>query len=117
MRVKKQINVEIGERIKGARENCKMTQEQFAEQVEVSPQFVSDMERGVVGISLQTLRKTCTVLRVSSDDLLFGKGSENDTAPIAELCRNLSEEEYQHLLTIIKAFHAAIQSERLRKHP
>ena len=38
MREKKEINVQIGERIKLARENAKLTQEQFAERIDVSPQ-------------------------------------------------------------------------------
>ena len=48
MREKKEINVQIGEQIKLARENAKLTQEQFAERIDVSPQYVSDLERGVV---------------------------------------------------------------------
>lgn len=110
MRMKKQINVEIGERIKISREKARMTQEQFAERIEVSPQFVSDLERGVVGISLQTLKKTCIVLGVSSDDLLFGTQSDNRGLQITELCRNLTADQFCHLMTIIKAYHAALQS-------
>ena len=80
MRVKKQINIEIGEQVKIARENLKMTQEQFAERIEVSPQYISDLERGVVGISIPTLKRACTVLGVSSDWILFGIKSQNRSA-------------------------------------
>lgn len=45
MRVKKEINIQIGERIKAARELCGYTQEQLAEAIEVSPQYISDLER------------------------------------------------------------------------
>lgn len=110
MRVKKQINIEIGERIKSAREAAGMTQEQFAEQIDVSPQFVSDLERGVVGISIQTLKKVCTVLLVSSDELLFGAGTANRAALIQERCQDLTEEQYLHLMTIITAYTAALRS-------
>ncbi len=47
MRVKKEINIQIGEQIKKAREKALLTQEQFAERVDVSPQYVSDLERGL----------------------------------------------------------------------
>ena len=50
MREKKAINIEIGERVKAAREQADITQEQLAERIDVSTQYVSDLERGVVGI-------------------------------------------------------------------
>ena len=49
MREKKEINIRIGEQVKRVREQAGWTQEQLAEQVDVSPQYVSDLERGVVG--------------------------------------------------------------------
>ena len=52
MREKKEINIQIGEQVRIAREQAKLTQEQFAERIEVSPQYISDLERGVVGISI-----------------------------------------------------------------
>ena len=55
MREKKEINIQIGERVKSAREQAKLTQEQLAERIEVSTQYVSDLERGVVGISIPTI--------------------------------------------------------------
>lgn len=110
MRVKKQINIEIGERIKTAREAARLTQEVFSEKIEVSPQFVSDLERGVVGISLQTLKKACVILGVSSDELLFGTRRENRAMVLEELCRNLTEDQFLHLLTIITAYNAALRT-------
>ena len=50
-----------------------MTQEQLAERIDVSPQYISDLERVVVGTSLTTLKKVCTTLGVSSDRILFGR--------------------------------------------
>lgn len=51
---KKEINVEIGRRIKLAREKIGYTQEKFAEKIDRSVQYVSDLERGKVGASIQT---------------------------------------------------------------
>ena len=42
MREKKEINIQVGEQIKAAREQAKMTQEILAERIEVSPQYVSN---------------------------------------------------------------------------
>lgn len=76
MRAKKEINIQIGARIKLAREKKGLTQEQFAEVIDKTPQFVSDLERGVSGISLETLRVLCMALNISSDSILF-EGNEN----------------------------------------
>ncbi len=101
MREKKQVNVEIGERTKKAREQIKMTQEKLAEKVNVSPQYISDLERGVVGISIPTLKSICIVLGVTSDSLLFGKFQENDTSRITDCCRRLSEEQFRAVEDVV----------------
>ena len=100
MRTKKEINMEVGARVKAARESREVTQERLAELVDVSPQYVSDMERGVVGLSLTTLKRVCTVLGVSSDTLLFGQVPEGRLTRLEELCRSLSEEQFQLLTGI-----------------
>ena len=50
MREKKEINIQIGEQVKKAREQASLTQEQLAEQIEVSPQYVSDLELSLIHI-------------------------------------------------------------------
>ena len=99
MRVKKQINIEIGEQIKYAREAAKYTQEQLAEHLDVSPQYVSDLERGVVGISISTLKRACIVLNVASDQILFGSNSDIGSV-FAHKCSNLTSKQIDLLLDI-----------------
>lgn len=109
MRIKKQINIEIGEQIKQAREQAKLTQEQFAEKIDVSPQYISDLERGVVGISISTLKKACIALGVSSDQLLFGTRPENRTAEIYEKSKTLSDDQFAILSEITGKFVEAVE--------
>ena len=104
MRVKKDINVEIGGRARQAREQANMTQERLAERLECSPQFISDMERGVVGISLSTLKKLCLTLGVSSDSILFGTESETALDALADRCRVLSKEQFSILTEIVEKY-------------
>ena len=108
MREKKQINIEIGEQIKLARENAKITQEVLAEQVDVSPQYVSDLERGVVGVSIATLKKICTALRVSSDQLLFGTASNSYHLFFSAKCEQLNTSQFTLLCEIIDRFIDAV---------
>ena len=108
MRVKKEINIQIGEQIKTAREQAKLTQEQLSERVEVSPQYISDLERGVVGISIPTLKRVCTTLGVSSDQILFGTATKNRAAAINDLCKSLTEEQFVILADVVGKFVEAI---------
>ena len=63
----KELNKQIGERCRKAREVAGYTQEQLAEQVGVSTQFLSDAERGVTGMSVTTIIKICSILNISTD--------------------------------------------------
>lgn len=115
MREKKEVNIQIGEQVRIAREQAKLTQEALAEKIEVSPQYVSDLERGVVGISIPTLKRACVALGVSSDQILFGAVSENRNAAIEKRCANLSDKDFAALLDIVDVFSAAIENARSDK--
>ena len=112
MREKKEINIQIGEQIKLAREHAKLTQEQFAERIDVSPQYVSDLERGVVGASVSTLKRICLMLGISADQILFANAPTDNAVVLAEKCRPLSDVQFDLLLQIIERFVAAIHEER-----
>lgn len=109
---KKEMNVEIGKRIRTARDKAHVTQEALAEYVEVSPQFVSDLERGVVGVSVETLRKICTTLCVSSDKILFGNEFESCFTAVLDKCKDLSQEQVAILCEIIDNYVKAVKTEK-----
>ncbi len=52
----------IGSRIKAKRKAIGKTQEQLAEKLSVSVGYISQLERGVTKISLDTLSEICTAL-------------------------------------------------------
>lgn len=65
-------SIAMGKRIQQSRKAAKLTQMSFAEKIDVSTQYISDLERGVVGCSVATLIKICDILEVSSDFILWG---------------------------------------------
>lgn len=87
---KKFLNTTIGNRIKLARENMGLTQEELAEKINRSTQFISTIERGVAGASLETIISLCEVLNVSSEWLLCGKRAVPDSEKIAVKISSLS---------------------------
>lgn len=110
MQEKKQINIEIGARIKDEREKAGLTQEKFSELIGLGPKSVSAFERGTVGISFTTLKKICQVLSVSSDQILFGQReeNENDLSELSRRLERLSPRQYaiaeEIVLKLLEAF-------------
>ena len=69
---------EIGRRVRLRRDLFGLSREQLAEKIEVSYQFIGDIEYGNRGMSLETLYKMSQVLEISADYFLAGKNCEED---------------------------------------
>ena len=65
--MKKKYDSSIGMRIREKREMLGYSREYVAEQAEMSPSFLSDVELGTKGFSASTLMKLCKVLGLSAD--------------------------------------------------
>ena len=110
VREKKEINVKIGNQIRIAREAAGLTQDRFAEMVSLATKNVSDIERGVVGISVGTLVRICETLSISSDSILFGETSGNDAHSISDRLSNLPPEQFEIAADIINKLFEAFAS-------
>ena len=64
---------EIGRRVRLRREHLGLSREQLAEKIDVSNQFIADIEYGNRGMSLETLYKMSKILKTSADYFLAGK--------------------------------------------
>lgn len=91
---KKDINIEVGARIKRAREAAGLTQDRFAELIGMGTKNVSAIERGAVGVSLLSLQKICQILSISSDDILFERKPENAVQTLASRLGRLSAKRF-----------------------
>lgn len=105
---KKEINIVIGANIKKARERAGMTQEQLSECIGMGVKNLSAVERGSVGISLTSLKKVCSILHVSSDELIFGNQELNDISAMCSRLERLTPAQFgiveDVLLKIMDAF-------------
>ena len=61
----------LEKRIREKREMLGYSREYVAEQAEMSPSFLSDVELGIKGFSASTLMKLCKVLGLSADYILL----------------------------------------------
>ena len=67
---------EVGRRLRDIRCKMNLTQERFAEMLDISTQLYKKMESGENNISLSTLQKMKKKLYFSTDYLLFGEKEE-----------------------------------------
>ena len=97
----------IGKRIKSAREKKGLTQEQLAEQVNLSPMHISVIERGNKLPRLETLIKIANVLDVSADILLqdvVNNQIKLHTSEASNLIAQLSREDQRRVLAALHSF-------------
>ena len=95
----------IGERLKKARKNNSLTQEQLAEQLDVSVPFLSRVERGDVKINLTRLDQLCDILNISLSYILTGTGSNSENYLIEDfsnLLKNCPSEKVKLIYDIAK---------------
>ena len=95
----------VGSRIKTARENKKLTQEELAAMVDLSPTHISVIERGVKSPKLETFVRIANALGVSADYLLVDV-VENSTKGIScelyDYVSNLSKKEREKVLAVVR---------------
>lgn len=95
---------QVGKRLRRFRSQTKLTREQFAEQVGISPQFLAEIENGKKGMSAETLFKICTRFDLSADYILLGKSSTAQLSnPIQAALDNFSDPYVELTEEIIKA--------------
>ena len=83
MQGKKPLNIAIGRRIQQSREQAGLTQEELAERIDRSTQFISTIERGLAGPSLETVIHLCEVLGTSTEWILRGRALLPDSNLLA----------------------------------
>ena len=83
----------IGERLKKARLEKNLTQEQLAEQIDVSIAFLSRVERGSSHINLKRLTQICNILGISEGLILNGASEDSSDYLNADFKEILENEE------------------------
>ncbi len=106
--MKKMLDIQIGQRVRTKREQKKMSREKLAECIDVSPQFLAQIELGRRGMSSATLFKICNALSSSADYILLGKDRENDLSSFYEMLSNLDPKYLIYAEDLLKTFILAV---------
>lgn len=86
-----ELALSIGKRMATRRKELGLTQSEMAEKCGLSFQFYACIERGIKGISADSIVKICDGLRISADYLLTGKMQETEHQGISKMLEELSE--------------------------
>ena len=95
----------IGSRIKQARLAKNMTQEDLADQIDISVAFLSRVERGNSHINLKRLNQLCGLLDVSEGYLLNGASSSSENyldKEFTDLIKSVSPEKQKLIYNVAK---------------
>lgn len=95
---------EVGGRIRKQREYMGYTREHFAELLDITPKFCSDIELGVKGMSVPTLCKISKILRLTTDYILFGTMEQVSDDALLLLLRGCSTSERSYAEQLLKTF-------------
>ena len=79
----------IGNNLRRYRLEFKLTQEEFAEKAGISTPFLANVERGIKGLGITTLRDICSSLDISADYLLFDDTTSGHIKNIEMLLKNI----------------------------
>lgn len=99
---------EMGQRLLARRKQLRLTQEEVAEQADLTTQTISTAETGRKALRPENMVKLCCALEISADYLLFGEVSSGDHSILSSRVSQLSPEQYRHLEDIIDSYIAAV---------
>lgn len=87
--------IEIGNRIRVKRKELKLTQEKLSEIIDVSPSYVSEIERGCSISSLTTISKIAQALDLNLDFLVFGMNENNLNLAFGEILKTIPQKNHR----------------------
>ena len=94
----------IGRRIQKIRKQKGLTQEQLAERVNISPHYLSALERGVYNIKLDLLVDILNVLNCSADEVfqdVVDSSSKIKASQLSEKLKGLPLQEQRKILEVV----------------
>ena len=101
----------IGKRIRERRQELKLTQENLARALGLTPQHISGIEQDKRSPSLSSLAKLAEELGITVDYLVTGKeGVIVDTIPAIKADKKLSLESKKALVTLVQELYSVRES-------
>ena len=100
--MRKASTIKIGKKLQAIRNSNGYTQEKLAEQIDVSPSYISEIERGSSICSLQVLVDIADVLHLNLDSLVNGINENNIDSSFTEILNDIPKRYHDLYITICK---------------
>ena len=96
-----ELLIGLGKRVAMRRKQLNLTQEQVAEELDVSVQMISNLECGRKAVRLTNLIKLSKLLKISCDYLLTGENVRGDFKDLSSQIALLTDEDYNLIKLIV----------------
>lgn len=109
-----QNKLQIGERIRLLRKAKGLTQAEFSESINISVNFLSEVETGKKSLSVENLQNLCRIHEISADYILFGhseQSTEESEMIISEL-NTMPKKCYPYILEYLRSVKKMILNEK-----
>ena len=93
----------IGKRIKEKRNKLGMTQEKLSELINVSPSYISEIQRGTSICSLAVLVNIAEILELNLDNLINGINENNVDVSFSEILKGIPKKNQKLYIDICKS--------------
>lgn len=104
--------IQIGKRILDRRKQLDWTQEELAENADVTSQTISTAELGKKALRPENIIRISIALGVSTDYILRGIVTEADYDVLNQKYSVLTPRQYRHLEDIVDSYIAAVRDEQ-----
>ncbi|MGN0481162.1 MAG: helix-turn-helix domain-containing protein [Lachnospiraceae bacterium] len=98
------IRIAIGKRIRAFRVSHNYTQSEFSESIDISVNFLSEIENGKKGFSAETLYRLCRTYNVSADYFLLNEINNCPATSIIDIINSYSDEQLDNLVDYITSY-------------
>ena len=99
----------LGKRIKALRTRLHLTQDQLSERARITPQYLSNIERGKENPTLDMLIRLAEALKVDAWEMFLSDSEAPDAQALRKkIDRLLQEADRDRLRLILKLLHAAL---------
>ena len=104
----------VGERIQKQRQSLGISQEELAERIDRATKYCSDIERGICGMSIETMLAFSEHLNMSLDYMMYGIEPEThpvpvERIPLQQMLAECSDHQYTYALRLMETFLAATE--------
>ena len=91
----------LGQNVKDIRKSLNLTQEEFAEKLNLNPNFISQIETGKIGISIDNAINICNTANCSSVNLFKGLVNSPNIIDKYELLSNRDKSVINQMITYL----------------